>query len=136
MKKVSLFIGIFAILFSSLSIAQTSKEVTFIFKKAENNKIFKKVGKDQKTADFEISGLANSEVSTFIEKVKKFDGVISFTIAPMLNANNNRNANFVVFQRADKNFLRKMLLTVGVNNVIIDGKKVPTSSLGEKASSK
>jgi hypothetical protein len=137
MKKVSLFIGIFAILFSSHSIAQTSNEVICIFKKSENNKVLQLNVKKEKFADFEISGLDKpADVIPLIAKAKKMDGVIEFTISPNLNSKNNRDAHILLFPRANKEFLKKLLLSIGIKYVVIDGKKIPTEKIGEKTEKK
>ena len=137
MKKVSMLIGIFAILFSSISIAQTSKEVVFIFKKGDNDKILHKNAAEQKFCDFQISGLDKpADVIALVEKAKKFDGVISCSVSPTINANNNRDAHVLLFQKANKMYLKKLLLSLGVKNVVIDGKKIPTEKLGDKPQEK
>jgi uncharacterized protein YwqG len=137
MKKASMLIGIFAILFSSISIAQTSKEVVFIFKKGDNDKILHKNAAEQKFCDFEVSGLDKpADVIALVAKAKKIDGVIEFTVSPNLNSKNNRDAHLLLFQRANKEFVKKLFLTIGINNVIVDGKKIPTAKLGEKPAGK
>ena len=130
MKKIKnlLILAIFLVSIT-VSYSQMSTNVIIFTVNKKGDKIFQSNEKNQKFVEFTISGLKTQEqVTELCQKFLNSVGVINFTISSEIN-NNQRKASATLFENAKFDYFKALLMSNGIDTLIIDGEEIRTENL-------
>jgi predicted secreted Zn-dependent protease len=115
---------------------ESSKEVIFIFHKKGDKfsqpyeeKTAQASQTDKRYTEFSISGLeTQQQVDKLIQDIKKYKEVVDFSISSEI-IDNQRKASIIFDEDANMDFFKRILLSINIKNVIIDGEKMHTQDI-------
>lgn len=84
--------------------------------------------KTKKQLDFSVSGLDDASAESFKKKVLAFDGVKAFFMKPAENG--MRTAHIEFHETYSDNYFRKLLITTGVEFLVVNGKRKKVEEVG------
>ena len=121
---LAIFLGNITVSYSQMS----TNEIIFTVNK-KGDKIFQSDEKNQKFVEFTISGLNSQE--QVVDLCKKFlnsVGVVSFTVSEEI-IDEQRKASATLFEKANFDYYKALLLSNGIETLIIDGEEIRTEDL-------
>ena len=124
---LAIFLGNITVSYSQMS----TNEIIFTVNK-KGDKLFQSDEKNQKFVEFTISGLNSQE--QVVDLCKKFlnsVGVVNFTVSEEI-IDNQRTASATLFEDANFDYYKALLLSNGIETLIIDGEKIHTKNLEKK----
>jgi len=121
---LAIFLGNITVSFSQMS----TNEIIFTVNK-KGDKLFQSDEKNQKFVEFTIFGLNSQE--QVVDLCKNFlnsVGVVSFTVSEEI-IDEQRKASATLFEDANFDYYKALLLSNGIETLIIDGEEINTNDL-------